>query len=208
MPLTLEEARAKVNEHVGPYEEVRDPVRTTTFGWVFTIGVTPGEEIFGGWDLIGIESDGGRLIEHGACVLGHGTHDHETEQQYYTDLIEAWELGYRYERYDITVGDVRDAPATVALLEPLGLGFVVPEQYGGRTWRIPQYFTATQLELVIADAPVTFTGQHASPIGLRTVVDEAVQTAVCSISVEPGDIGPHHFRGMGPAPPGATPASM
>lgn len=74
--------------------------------------------------------------------------------------FEAYEAGFRDERWDLIVIRVWDAQQTTMLLHKLEMYFVKPEAAHGVVWKVPQRFNQKQIKLMLEKLPATFENQN------------------------------------------------
>lgn len=68
----------------------------------------------------------------------------------------AYEAGFKFEKYDLTILRVNDLARTVEFLYELRMSYVIPEIEGGVTWKIPRQYTPELLEKELENIPCTF----------------------------------------------------
>ena len=73
--------------------------------------------------------------------------------------LAAYEAGFRYDKYDLTISSVTDVEKTAYLLYELNMVYVIPELENGTLWKIPQPYTEQQIKDLLRDLPYTFYDQ-------------------------------------------------
>jgi hypothetical protein len=73
--------------------------------------------------------------------------------------LAAYEAGFRYDTYDLTILSVSDIRQTTQLLRNLHMTYVVPKEEYGTVWKIPQEYTEGQIRSALASLPHTFCDQ-------------------------------------------------
>jgi hypothetical protein len=148
--LTFEQARAIAVRFAGPGRGLMESaIQEFSCGWYFVAqteaylrtGDPAHMEIGSGGFVVDRES--GRVHEFGSA--------YPLERN-----LRAYERGFRFEAYDLTVTSVRDLRMAARLLSKLRLKHVVPEEAHGVVWRIPKPYTVTELEGLLQRVPVTF----------------------------------------------------
>jgi hypothetical protein len=71
------------------------------------------------------------------------------------DLV-AYDEGFQFERYDLTITSIRDEGRTLDAIEELGISVVTPEIEHGMEWRIPRRLTRDELRSQLSRLPHTF----------------------------------------------------
>jgi hypothetical protein len=74
--------------------------------------------------------------------------------------LAAYEAGFRYETYDLTILSVTDRKQTVWLLFQLNMSYVVVETEYGIDWKVPKQYTEAQIKAALATTPCTFSGHN------------------------------------------------
>lgn len=74
--------------------------------------------------------------------------------------LAAYEAGFRFELYDLTITRVFNLEETVALLHKLNMTYVISEVENGTVWRIPREFSKTELRTRLTSLPHTFAGHN------------------------------------------------
>ena len=118
MAVTRTEAEELALAAAGPEFELDGTVVEASYGWVFSLRVVqragpPSVEdlVIGGPDHVVVESDGGRVFPYSSCALWHSSEPIDTHRQ---ALLEAYERGYRFEHYDLTISAVADLTTTAS----------------------------------------------------------------------------------------------
>ena len=110
------------------------------FGWFFGVS-----ENYGCSGLI-VDKDNGHVFQ-----LGSGF----TFEEYF----DAYEAGFKYDVYDLTILSVQDISQTTKLLFKLFMKYVIPENKNGTTWKIPQLCSIEQIQSALKSLPTTFSNQ-------------------------------------------------
>ena len=193
--LTRYEAEELARRAAGPHYALEPPALEASYGWVFR--VRPRRQVFGGRDHVVVEAEGGRVYFGNSCTFGH-SHGSDHERG---DVLEAYERGFRFDRYDITISTVADLKTTAKAL--VGLQYVVPEDTGDAVWTIPQNYTEVELVALLTEAPITFRYQSLGPLGSKALADYFDRMRCCTYSLAGRDVpapSSRWMRDMGPAP--------
>ena len=74
--------------------------------------------------------------------------------------LRAYEAGFKFELYDLTVKRARDIRQAVLLLNKLGMTYIIPEIEHGVEWKIPKRYTEKQIKQRLEKLPATFEKQQ------------------------------------------------
>ncbi len=110
------------------------------FGWFFGVS-----ENYGCSGLI-VNRDDGHVFQ-----LGSGF----TFQEYF----DAYEAGFKYDFYDLTISSVQDISKTAKLLFRLFMRYFIPEGENGTISQISQAYSIEQIQLALKSLPCTFPNQ-------------------------------------------------
>jgi len=116
-----------------------------TFGWYFPIKSKSGELYVGSNGFI-VDRENGHVFTLGSA--------YPPERDF-----AAYEAGFRYDFYDLTILTVRDIPKTVHLLLDLTMSYVIPEEEYGTVWKIPTLYSESQIQTALQSLPFTFKNQ-------------------------------------------------
>jgi len=111
------------------------------FGWFFSIS-----ENYGCSGLI-VDKENGHVFQ-----LGSGF----TVAEY----IDAYEAGFRYDVYDLTILSVQDISQTAKYLFKLFMRYVIPENENGTVWETPQLYSIEQIRSALKSLPCAFSNQN------------------------------------------------
>lgn len=151
--ITFEEAKQIAIRRIGPKcALIDDATFEKPYGWYFTYQATaylqsgnPMNMLIGVGGFIVEREDGDVFVFGSAYPLEHN--------------LAAYEAGFKFYTYDLTILSIRDIQQTVRLLLSLKMKYVVPEEESGTVWRIPQKFTEDQIRSALASLPHTFYDQ-------------------------------------------------
>jgi hypothetical protein len=76
------------------------------------------------------------------------------------DQFSAYELGLKYDYYDLTVQEVYIRQQAIELLLKLNMSYVLPEEAHGEIWTIPKPYTHKQISEMLQSLPCTFSKQR------------------------------------------------
>lgn len=139
--MTLEDAAALADEAAG--QQRVDAARSieTREGWYFPYRVD-GEVLVGSSGVIVNK-------QSGACrVLGSAF---SVERD-----IAAYDEGFQFDSYDLTIVSIADLARTLDALEKIGPSIVEPEVAHGTVWKIARPLTRKELRSRLATLPCTF----------------------------------------------------
>jgi hypothetical protein len=143
--LTEAVASARVNAPDG-LEADEAGVRELREGWYFPLR---GPEREAGEPLM-VGSNGLIINRHTeACLVLGSAFSVERD-------LEAYDLGFQFSRYDLTITSVADETRAVQALQEIGVSVVTPETAHGVEWRIPRPLTRAELRQRLASLPCTF----------------------------------------------------
>jgi hypothetical protein len=151
--ITFEEAIQIAHDKIGPDCALIDnATMEKPYGWYFCYQskayIQSGDDryaLFGSGGLI-VERNDGDVFEFGSAY---------PLERY----LAAYEAGFKFDTYDLTILSIRDIQQTVRLLLSLKMQYVVPEEESETVWRIPQKFTEDQIRSALASLPHTFYDQ-------------------------------------------------
>ena len=152
--ITFEEAKQIALDRIGPdCALIDDATMEKSYGWYFCYQskayVQSGDfrdMLIGSGGFI-VEREDGDVFEFGSA--------YPLERN-----LAAYEAGFKYDTYDLTILSVSDIQQTVRLLLSLNMTYVVPEEAYGTMWRIPQGYTEVQIRSALASLPHTFSDQQ------------------------------------------------
>ena len=168
--ITFEEAKQIALNKIGPDCALfENKIIEKPYGWYFCYQ-SKAYFVSGNWDdaLIGsggflVEREDGRVFEFGS------TYGLERD-------FAAYEAGFKFHSYDLTIISVSDTKQTVSLLHKLDMVYVIPEYEHGVVWKIPQRFTKSQIRSLISSLPHTFYAQN---FNFRIEVFAEIDVAGC-----------------------------
>ena len=168
--ITFEEAKQIALNEIGPDCALfENKIIEKPYGWYFCYQ-SKAYFVSGNWHdaLIGnggfiVEREDGRVFEFGSA--------YELERNF-----AAYEAGFKFHSYDLTIISVSDTKQTVSLLHKLDMVYVTPEYEHGVVWKIPQRFTKSQIRFLISSLPHTFYAQNFS---FRIEVFAEIDVAGC-----------------------------
>jgi hypothetical protein len=151
--ITFEEAKQIALNKIGPdcalYEH---GIIEKPYGWYFYYQSKAyfvsgnRKDMFVGSGGFIVERGDGRVFEFGSA--------YSLERNF-----AAYEAGFKFHSYDLTIISVSDRKQTVSLLHKLDMIYVIPEYEHGVVWKIPQKFTKSQIRSLISSLPHTFYAQ-------------------------------------------------
>jgi hypothetical protein len=74
--------------------------------------------------------------------------------------FEAYEKGFRDERWDLVVTRVGDSQQTAMFLHKLNMSFVEPEEAHDVIWKVPRRYNQKQIKLMLEKLPAMFQNQN------------------------------------------------
>jgi hypothetical protein len=151
--ITFEEAKQIALNEIGPEWAIReDQILEKLYGWYFS---------FVRKEYLGIDDVRGRPIgSNGLIVNKEDGHVFVFGSAFSLERdIAAYEAGFRYEKYDLTITSITDIETTASLLYELNMVYVIPELDNGTVWEIPQSYTVQQIKDLLRDLPYTFHDQ-------------------------------------------------
>jgi Immunity protein 35 len=151
--ITFEEAKQIALDKIRPdCALIDDATMEKSYGWYFRYQskayIQSGDVrdmLFGSGGFI-VERDDGYVFEFGSR--------YPLERN-----LAAYEAGFKYDTYDLTILSVSDILQTVRLLLSLRMKYVIPEEENGTVWKIPQGYTEVQIRSALASLPYTFLDQ-------------------------------------------------
>jgi len=150
--ITFEEAKQIALNKIGPdCALIDDATMEKPYGWYFCAqskGYLSGDiraMLIGTGGFI-VERENGYVFEFGSA--------YPLERN-----LAAYEAGFKYDTYDLTILAVSDLQQTVRLLLDLHMTYVIPEKEYGTVWKIPQEYTDIQIRSALAVFPYTFFDQ-------------------------------------------------
>ncbi|MCX5658474.1 MAG: YrhB domain-containing protein [Planctomycetota bacterium] len=151
--ITFDDAKRIALQKIGPdCGLVDEATREKPYGWYFNFQsieyIRTGEfkrMLVGSGGFI-VDREDGSVFEFGSAYS-------------FERNLAAYEAGFKYKAYDLTILSVRDLRQTVDLLRRLRLRFVVPEEAHGNAWKIPTDYSAAQIKTALISLPVRFANQ-------------------------------------------------
>ncbi len=151
--ITFEEAKQIALDKIRPdCALIDDATMEKSYGWYFRYQskayIQSGDVrdmLFGSGGFI-VERDDGYVFEFGSA--------YPLERN-----LVAYEAGFKYETYDLTILSVSDIQQTVRLLLSLRMKYVIPEEENGTVWKIPRGYTEVQIRSALTSLPYTFLDQ-------------------------------------------------
>jgi hypothetical protein len=171
--ITFEEAKQIALDKVGPdCALVDDATLAKPYGWYFCYQSKAylqsgdlNDMLLGSGGFI-VEQEDGYVFEFGSAYpLEHH--------------LAAYEAGFRFDSYDLTILSIGDLRQTIELLLKLDMTYAAPEGKYAVVWQIPKTYTDDQLRSALMSLPHTFFNQ-----GLNFRFEEflALERAVVSIN--------------------------
>jgi hypothetical protein len=150
--ITFEEAKQIALNKIGPDCALfEDEILEKPYGWYFCYQskayFTSGNDWLIGSGGFIVEREDGRVFEFGSCF--------GLERD-----LAAYEAGFKFHSYDLTILSVSDIQQTITLLHQLDMAYVIPEYEHGVVWKIPQRFTKSQIRSLMRSLPHTFYAQN------------------------------------------------
>jgi hypothetical protein len=151
--ITFEEAKQIALDKIGPECALVDGATLEKpYGWYFCYQskayVQSGDfrdMLVGSGGLI-VEREDGYVFEFGSA--------YPLERN-----LAAYEAGFKFDSYDLTILSISNHRQTVDLLLRLDMTYLVPEEEFGAVWRIPKKYTQDQLKSALTSLPHTFFNQ-------------------------------------------------
>jgi hypothetical protein len=137
--LTLEQAKEIAIQYAGREAIAKCSIVERRFGWFFACG------FLGSKGFI-VDVEDGHIFRLGSR--------YPLERDF-----AAYEAGFRYPAYDLTVSSVADIQKSISLLKRARLNYVAPEFEFGVLWKIPRFYSEIELEKALKSAPYTFWNQ-------------------------------------------------
>lgn len=151
--ITFEEAKKIAQDKIGPDCALIDnETMEKPYGWYFCYQSKA--YIQSGDDRYALVGSGGFIVERNDGDVFEFGSAYPLER-----YLAAYEAGFKFDTYDLTILSIRDIQQTVRLLLSLKMKYVVPEEESGTVWRIPQKFTEDQIGSALASLPHTFYDQ-------------------------------------------------
>lgn len=151
--VTFEEAKLIALDKIGTdCALIEDATIEKPYGWYFCYQskafVQSGDfkdMLIGSGGFI-VEREGGRIFEFGSA--------YPLERN-----LAAYEAGFKYNTYDLTIFSIDDIQQTVQLLLNLRMTHGISEEEYGVVWKIPQDYTEAQIRSALTSLPYTFSDQ-------------------------------------------------
>ncbi len=115
------------------------------FGWYFQYATKSGEILFGCNGFI-VDRDDGHVFQFGSA--------YSLERDF-----AAYEAGFRFHSYDLTIVSISNLEKTAQLLFELRMTYVIPEEESGIVWIIPKTYEKEQILSAFQSLPCTFSNQ-------------------------------------------------
>jgi hypothetical protein len=152
--INFEEAKQIALNKIGPDCALfENQIIEKSYGWYFWFQ-SKAYFASGNWKdaLVGsggfiVEREDGRIFEFGSAYT--------LERN-----LAAYEAGFKFDFYDLTIIAVSDMKQTVNLLHKLDMIYVIPELEHGVVWKVPQTFTKAQIRSFLSSLPHTFSAQN------------------------------------------------
>ena len=151
--ITFEEAKQIALDKIGPdCALVDDATMEKPYGWYFCYQSKAYVQS-GNFRNILVGSGGFIVAREDGDVFEFGS-AYPLERN-----LAAYEAGFKYDTYDLTLLSVSDIRQTTRLLRDLHMTYVVPKEEYGTVWKIPQEYTESQIRSALASLPHTFFDQ-------------------------------------------------
>lgn len=117
--------------------------------------------------------------------------------------LEKWligfQMGLRYEKYDLIISKINDLDFTIGLLKKLNFSYFIEDIKYGATWKIPQTFSDAMLLQRLERIPAVFYNQRLTScidIFEEIVESNAFEFKLVPNQSETNDIGENHTHGI------------
>jgi hypothetical protein len=152
--ITFEEAKQIALNIMGTEWAIReDRILEKSYGWYFSF---VDKAYLGSDDLLGRPIGSNGLIvnkENGRVFVLGSAFPLERD-------LAAYEAGFRYDKYDLTITSATNIEKTAYMLNELNMVYVRPELAHRTLWKIPQSYAVQQIKELLRDLPYTFYDQN------------------------------------------------